>query len=184
MGTLSPRGRHSEVASTTSDDEVKADWPAGGQRPGIPQEEEENEEAENEETANEEAANEEEGAAIENGGGTSEEKGGGNGRRGEPHNPEDNPEDGGRPRCPGTCDDDARGSGVVPEPEGTREQRGDHHRASHGPGGSWLWKKEVTENQSDFWQWAPLPAEGSGSQLLYFHDKGHKCDEKEKCGGE
>ncbi|KAJ1160260.1 hypothetical protein NDU88_000762 [Pleurodeles waltl] len=89
MGTLSPRGRHSEVASTTSDDEVKADWPAGGQRPGIPQEEaeneeaeneeEENEEAENEEGANEEAANEEEGAAIENGGATSEEKGGGNG---------------------------------------------------------------------------------------------------------
>ncbi|KAJ1153168.1 hypothetical protein NDU88_005930 [Pleurodeles waltl] len=130
MGTLSPRGRHSEVASTTTDDEDKADWPAGGQRPGIPQEE----------AANEEAANEEEGAAIENGGATSEEKGGGNGRRGEPHNPEDNPEDGGRPRCPGTCDDDARGSGVVPEPEGTREQRGDHHRASHGPGGSWLWK--------------------------------------------
>ncbi|KAJ1143867.1 hypothetical protein NDU88_010169 [Pleurodeles waltl] len=65
MGTLSPRGRHSEVASTTSDDEVKADWPAGGQRPGIPQE---NEEAENEEAENEEAANEEEGAAIENGG--------------------------------------------------------------------------------------------------------------------
>ncbi|KAJ1101240.1 hypothetical protein NDU88_006312, partial [Pleurodeles waltl] len=72
MGTLSPRGRHSEVASTTSDDEVKADWPAGGQRPGIPQEEE----------ANEEAANEEEGAAIENGGATSEEKGGGNGGNG------------------------------------------------------------------------------------------------------
>ncbi|KAJ1177443.1 hypothetical protein NDU88_002698 [Pleurodeles waltl] len=92
MGTFSPRGRHSEVASTTSDDEVKADWPAGGQRPGIPQEEEANEEE-----ANEEAANEEEGAAIENGGATSEEKGGGNGRRGEPHNPEDNPEDGGRP---------------------------------------------------------------------------------------
>ncbi|KAJ1130704.1 hypothetical protein NDU88_009054 [Pleurodeles waltl] len=175
MGTLSPRGRHSEVASTTTDDEDKANWPAGGQRPGIPQEEgvneetvneetvneetaneetaneetvneetanEEtaNEETANEETANEEAANEEEGAAIENGGATSEEKGGGNGRRGEPHNLEDSPEDGGRPRCPGTCDDDARGGGVVPEPEGTREQRGDHHRASHGPGGSWLWK--------------------------------------------
>ncbi|KAJ1206589.1 hypothetical protein NDU88_001992 [Pleurodeles waltl] len=94
MGTLSPRGQHSEVASTTTDDEYKADWPAGGQRPRIPQEEganeeranderanEEtaNEETANEETANEEAANEEEGAAIENGGATSEEKGGGNG---------------------------------------------------------------------------------------------------------
>ncbi|KAJ1195877.1 hypothetical protein NDU88_005144 [Pleurodeles waltl] len=71
MGTLSPRGRHSEVASTTTNDEDNADWPAGGQRPGIPQEEganEEtaNEETANEETANEEAANEEEGAAIEN----------------------------------------------------------------------------------------------------------------------
>ncbi|KAJ1182237.1 hypothetical protein NDU88_007431 [Pleurodeles waltl] len=190
MGTLSRRGRHSEVASTTSDDEGTADWPAGGQRPGIPQEEggaaneergaaneergaanEErgaaNEEigAANEErgAANEEggAANEERGAANEegeaanenggapkeDGGATSEEKGGGSGRRGQPHSPEGNPEDGGRSRWPGTCGDDARENRVVPEPEGTRpddsgtrDQQGDLHRASHSPGGSWLWK--------------------------------------------
>ncbi|KAJ1118607.1 hypothetical protein NDU88_006797 [Pleurodeles waltl] len=145
MGTRPPRGRHSEVALKTTDDGAKADWPAGGQRPWIPQEAGANEETATEktakeETAKEDAANEAEGAADENGGTTSEEKGGGNGGGGEPRNPKDNPEDGGRPRGPGTCDDEARGSGVVPEPEGTREQRGDHHRASHGPGGSWLWK--------------------------------------------
>ncbi|KAJ1191387.1 hypothetical protein NDU88_000703 [Pleurodeles waltl] len=147
MGTLSRRGRHSEVASTTSDDEGTADWPAVGQIPGIPQEgrgaanEERgaaNEErgAANEErgAANEEgeAANENGGAAKEDGGATSEEKGGGSGRRGQPHSPEGNPEDGGRSRWPGTCGDDARENRVVPEPEGTRpddsgtrDQRGD-----------------------------------------------------------
>ncbi|KAJ1109762.1 hypothetical protein NDU88_007121 [Pleurodeles waltl] len=150
MGTRPPRGRHSEVALTTTDDGAKADWPAGGQRPWIPQEaaseETATEKAASEETATEKAASEEtatekatsEETVTEKA--TSEEKGGGNGGGGEPRNPRDNPEDGGRPRGPGTWDDEARGSGVAPEPEGTREQRGDHHRASHGPGGSWLWK--------------------------------------------
>ncbi|KAJ1203164.1 hypothetical protein NDU88_006957 [Pleurodeles waltl] len=67
MGTRSPRGWHSEVALTTTDDGAKADWPAGGQRPWIPQEEAANEETATEktakeETAKEEAANEAEGA--------------------------------------------------------------------------------------------------------------------------
>ncbi|KAJ1206209.1 hypothetical protein NDU88_001618 [Pleurodeles waltl] len=96
MGTRSPRGRHSEVASTTTNDGAKADWPAGGQRPWIPQEAGANEETATEKTATEEmakeeAANEAEGAADENGGTTSEEKGGGNGGGGEPRNPKDNP---------------------------------------------------------------------------------------------
>ncbi|KAJ1186213.1 hypothetical protein NDU88_002996 [Pleurodeles waltl] len=53
MGTRPPRGRHSEVALTTTDDGAKADWPAGGQRPWIPQEGGE------EETATEKTASEE-----------------------------------------------------------------------------------------------------------------------------
>ncbi|KAJ1138645.1 hypothetical protein NDU88_005026 [Pleurodeles waltl] len=153
MGTLSRRGRHFEVASTTSDDENTADWPAGGQKPGIPQEEERaasedgRAASEDEGAASEDwrAASEDGRAAKEDGGAASEEKGGGGGgRRGQPHKPEDNSEDGGQTHWPGMCGDDAR---VVPEPTGTRPEdsgTGDHredlHRASHGPGGSWLWK--------------------------------------------
>ncbi|KAJ1079832.1 hypothetical protein NDU88_000065 [Pleurodeles waltl] len=66
----SPRGRHSEVAPTTTDDGAKADWPAGGQRPWIPQEagaieETATEKTAKEETAKEEAANEAEGVRDE-----------------------------------------------------------------------------------------------------------------------
>ncbi|KAJ1193733.1 hypothetical protein NDU88_003029 [Pleurodeles waltl] len=117
MGTRPPRGRHSEVALTTTDDGAKADWPAGSQRPWIPQEaaseetatekatseETATEKATSEETATEKATSEEtatekatsEETATEKA--TSEEKGGGNGGGGEPRNPRDNPEDGGRP---------------------------------------------------------------------------------------
>ncbi|KAJ1092965.1 hypothetical protein NDU88_006075 [Pleurodeles waltl] len=102
MGTHPPRGRHSEVALTTTDDGAKADWPAGGQRPWIPQEGEEEEtateKAASEETKTEKAADEE--TKTEKA--TSKEKGGGNGGEGEPRNPRDNPEDGGRPCGPGT----------------------------------------------------------------------------------
>ncbi|KAJ1188911.1 hypothetical protein NDU88_005667 [Pleurodeles waltl] len=155
MGTRPPRGRHSEVALTTTDDGAKADWPAGGQTPWIPQEEEEEETATekeaSEETKTEKAAVEEtktEKVAVEETKtekATSKKKGGDNGGEGEPRNPRDNTEDGGRPCGPGTWDDEARESGVASEPEETREQRENHHRASHGPGGSWLWKEEEKE---------------------------------------
>ncbi|KAJ1215548.1 hypothetical protein NDU88_003156 [Pleurodeles waltl] len=107
MGTRPPRGRHSEVALTTTDDGAQADWPAGGQRPWIPQEAESEEtatekatseetateKATSEETATEKATSEEtatekatsEETATEKA--TSEEKGGGNGGGGEPRNP-------------------------------------------------------------------------------------------------
>ncbi|KAJ1191532.1 hypothetical protein NDU88_000848 [Pleurodeles waltl] len=67
MGTRSPRGRHSEVALTTTDDGAKADWPAGGQRPWIPQEEAANEETATEKTAKEETAKEEAANEAESG---------------------------------------------------------------------------------------------------------------------
>ncbi|KAJ1153071.1 hypothetical protein NDU88_005838 [Pleurodeles waltl] len=153
MGTLSRRGRHFEVASTTSDDEDTADWPAGGQKPGIPQEdgraasEDGRAASEDGRAASEDgrAASEDGRAAKEDGGAASEEKGGGGGgggRRGQPHKPEDNPEDGGQTHWPGTWET---------TPEWYRSPRGPDQKTA-GP--------ETTERTSTEPATAP---EGRGS---------------------
>ncbi|KAJ1158378.1 hypothetical protein NDU88_011068 [Pleurodeles waltl] len=153
MGTFSLRGRRSEVASATSDDDDSSDWPAGGQMPGnLP----ERGGAGREEDGGSDSGRSREWKASRKEPREGEEKGGGGGRKGQPHHPDGNLVDGGQPQWSESYGDNARRNRAAQESKGTRpddnrtgDQREDLHRASHSPGGSWLGKARDDKSQED-----------------------------------
>ncbi|KAJ1117991.1 hypothetical protein NDU88_006186 [Pleurodeles waltl] len=131
MGTLSLRGRRSEVASATSDDDDSSDWPAGGQMPGnLP----ERGGAGQEEDGGGDSGRSREWKASRKEPREGEEKGGGGGRKGQPQWSESYGDNARRNRAA------QESKGTRPDDNRTGDQREDLHRASHGPGGSWLGK--------------------------------------------
>ncbi|KAJ1090598.1 hypothetical protein NDU88_003728, partial [Pleurodeles waltl] len=116
LETRPQRGQRPDVASATSGDEEAPDWPPGGQKTEAPVERE------------------------RAGKGERKENGGGGG---EPKEEErDGDKDiGGGPQWPGSGGTRTQRNSARPEAgETSPDRREDLHRASHDPGGSWLYK--------------------------------------------
>ncbi|KAJ1141324.1 hypothetical protein NDU88_007657 [Pleurodeles waltl] len=132
MGTRSKRGTHREVTGATSDDEESSDWPRG------------------EEGGQKGRNSRERGEEGTRGGGGGEEKQ----RDRENYQREEKPqetqdEDSGPRRSRSGLEDGKPG----PIGNHTGDRREELPRASHDPGGSWLWKLTAGSYEDDHTQY-------------------------------